>query len=262
MKANHINYEFLKSFARIEQILSEKDNSYEELESIPNRDALTYTNGFYVKCTALFVDIRDSSKLTEKHRRPTLAKLYRAFVSEVVAVMNGNNSCAEIKITGDCVNGIFNTPSKPDFNAVFATAARISSLIQMLNYKLNEYNITPIRIGMGMDYGRALMIKAGYLGSSINDVVWMGDVLNYASNLCNNANRNITKSFMVSKVIYINLNADNQNLLNYNSYQDCYEGNIVNVAMENWYNTNLIGNKNHYGHLRTDLFSLLNYVNK
>jgi class 3 adenylate cyclase len=41
----------------------------------------------------------------------------------------------------------------------------------------------PIRSGIGMSYGRALMIKAGFNGSGINDVVYMGDVVNRASKL-------------------------------------------------------------------------------
>lgn len=39
------------------------------------------------------------------------------------------------------------------------------------------------RVGIGLAYGRALMIKAGYKGSTINEVVWMGDVVNEASKL-------------------------------------------------------------------------------
>ena len=56
---------------------------------LPPRDDLTFNNGFYANCSALFVDIRDSSKLPDKHKRPVLARLYRSFVSEMVAVFAG-----------------------------------------------------------------------------------------------------------------------------------------------------------------------------
>lgn len=130
MESNYITYDYLKSFGRIDDIIAASDNSFEELKEIPSRDKLTFTNGFYVeKCSALFVDIRDSSELPSKHTRPKLAKLYRCYLSELVAIMNGNTRCAEVNIVGDCVSGVFNTPYKADVNDVFSTAAQISSLM-------------------------------------------------------------------------------------------------------------------------------------
>ena len=35
------------------------------------------------------------------------------------------------------------------------------------------------------------MVQAGYSGSGLNEVVWMGDVVNEASNLCGYALENI-----------------------------------------------------------------------
>ena len=65
--------------------------------------AVTFTNGFYVDCTALFVDICDSSKLPDYQNRPVLAKIYRSFISELVALFNGASKSKEVNINGDCV---------------------------------------------------------------------------------------------------------------------------------------------------------------
>jgi class 3 adenylate cyclase len=244
LKTNYIAYDYIKSFERIDKIIEESDNSFEELNSIPVRDKLTYTNGFYVNCSAIFVDIRESSKLTGEHLRPKLAKLYRVFISEVVAVMNGSDLCNEINIIGDCVSGVFNTPHKENIDGVFHIAAKISSLIKVMNYKFKKNDIEQIRVGIGISYGRALMIKAGYNGSSINDVVWMGDVVNEASKLSNKADNNY---IIVSSAIYNKLNDHNKNLLiggiwtNYYSsgiMDDYYRGNVVHTPMNDWYNEN------------------------
>lgn len=240
MQTNTTNYDFEKSLARIDEILDESDKSYEELNYIPSRDKLTYKNGFYVNCSALFVDIRDSSMLPEKHKRPTLAKIYRSYISEIVAIMNGNPNCKEIEIDGDCISGIYDTPYKADIDSMFNDSAKINSLIKILNCKYKKKGISSIRIGIGMDYGRALMIKAGYSGSGLNKIVWMGDVVNSASNLCNNANKNGNKEILVSNVIYNNLNAHNQNLLAKNYIYNCYQGSIINTYMEEWYKNNCI----------------------
>ena len=66
-------------------------------------------------------------------------------------------------------------------------------MVKILNYKLSQKNYSEIAVGIGVDYGRALMIKAGYSGSSINDVIWMGDVVNSACHLCNKAGRDSRK---------------------------------------------------------------------
>ena len=107
MKSNHQYYDFEKSRSRIDDILKTEDKSFEEVDFIPSRDRLTFNNGFYInKTSALFVDIRESSKLPSKYKRPVLARLYRSYISEVVAVINGNQYCAEVNINGDCVWGV------------------------------------------------------------------------------------------------------------------------------------------------------------
>jgi class 3 adenylate cyclase len=236
MESNHVEYNFISSFERIDQIIAESENSFEELKEVPSRDKLTFTNGFYVNCSALVIDIRGSSDLPEKHNRPKLAKLYRTFLSEVVAVMNGNSDCAEIFIVGDCVTGIFNTPYKSQVDSVFSTAARLSSLVDVMNYKFAENEIEQIVVGIGISDGRALMIKAGYKGSGINDIVWMGDVVNHATKLSGYGDSSIyDREMMVSSVIHQNLKDDNQSLLEWNSNRGCYHGNVINIVMNDWY---------------------------
>lgn len=239
MKSNHNSYDFEKSRDRIDRILDSSDKSYEEVNSIPSRDKLTFTNGFYVNCTSMFVDIRGSSSFAEKYRRPTLAKIYRSYISEVVAVINGNLNCSEINIEGDCVWGIFDTPKKSDIDYVFSTAAEVSSIVKTLNCKYKKVKIDPISIGIGLDYGRALMIKAGYSGSGLNEVVWMGEVVNSASKLCSYGNKSyFDYELMASGVIQNNLNDYNKGLLSWNSNRSCYHGSIVNTVMEEWYEEN------------------------
>ena len=90
MDSNFREYNYISSFGRLDDILGQSQSSYEEVKELPDRDRLTYSNGFYAYCSALFVDIRESSKLPSQYRRPALAKLYRAYISEMVAIMNGN----------------------------------------------------------------------------------------------------------------------------------------------------------------------------
>lgn len=236
MKSNYQSYDFEKSCSRIDDILKTEDKTFEEVDSIPSRDKLTFTSGFYInKTSALFVDIVDSSQLPSKYKRPVLARIYRSFLSEVTAVINGNEYCSEININGDCVWGVFDAQYKHQIDSVFDTAAQVSSIIDTLNIKFQTKGIDPIKVGIGLAYGRALMIKVGYRGSGLNDVVWMGDVVNESSNLCSYGNqRAFDKEMMVSSDFYCKLKEEYQKLLEWNSYRGCYHGDVRNITMNEW----------------------------
>lgn len=228
-------YDVAKSAERIDSILNESDTSFEDLTEIPERDKLTFTNGFYINVGAIFVDIRESTGLANEHRRPKLAKLYRCYISEIVAILNSYVDCKEIDITGDCVAGIFNANLKTQIRNMINAAAQINSLIKILNYKFSKSDIVNIQVGIGIAYGRSLMIKAGYSGSKINDVVWMGDVLNSSSNICNKDNNNI---ILIDSTVHYNLTDEMKEWFSYNDNEGFYEGNVGNSYMENWYKEN------------------------
>lgn len=238
MKSNCKNYKFGDSLSRLDEILNSDGKSYQEVDCIPCRSRLTFTNGFYVNCTAVFVDICGSSELTLKHKRPVLAKIYRSFISEVIAIFNGYSICKEINIQGDCVSAIFDTTFREDFRKVLVSCAQVNSLIKIINFKSQNKRYETFKVGIGVDYGRALMIKAGYKGSQINDVVWMGDVVNQASKLCSLGNRYLNNPIVISKTVYDKLvvTAKDQ----WNRWfipahdRECYHGNIVLVLMNDW----------------------------
>lgn len=240
---NHIVYNIEKSAERIQEILDSNNANYEEKDNnIPSRESLTYTNGYYVNLTALFIDIVGSSDLGEGTKRPVLAKIYRCFISECIAIISSCTKCKEVNINGDCVWGVFETPLQIDVNMVFSIAYKLNSFIRLLNTKLLKKGYQTIKVGIGLDYGRALMIKAGYKGSTINDVVWMGDVVNNACHFANKAGRGNMDTIVVSSSIYTNLNNHNKSLLHkyfdWEQYCDLYQGNVVDSDMEEWTNNN------------------------
>ena len=232
MKTNQKNFTIEDSKSRVDDILSESDTSFEELNEIPAPEKLTFKNGFYINCSSLFVDIRRSKQLTNKYKRPTLAKIYRCFISEMVAICADSYLCRETNIQGDCVWAVFNTPSKYNIDEVFSVASKINSIRKLINKRFQKNNIDPIDIGIGLSYGRALMIKAGYYGSGINDIVYMGDVVNEASHMCSQADTNNYKDgICVSDCFYGNLNSHNQGLLNQSydpqTFSKVYKGNVI-----------------------------------
>lgn len=233
MEAEYSSYDFAASRQRIDDIFSAGEA--EALNSIPPRSKLTYTNGFYVNCTALFVDMRDSSGLTAKHQLPTLARLYRSYISELSAILRSTEQVREINIHGDAVWAVYDTPLKEDVSKVFSVAAMANTLVQIISHKHQRKGLSAVKAGLGMAYGRALMVKAGQKGSGHHDVVWMGDVVNSAAHLSGYGAKTASdRPIMVTKVVRRNLTAHQKGLLEWNSDRACYHGNVVNRGMKKW----------------------------
>lgn len=243
MKVNkHITYDFLESYERLEEIIDSTSN-FEEYDDVPNSESLTYTNGYYFDCYSIFIDIRDSSKLPERYQRRTLAKIYRAYISEVVAIFQSYENCKEINIVGDSVWAIFRAKNKADILEVFSASYTAQSLIGSLNYKLCKKGIESIRVGTGIGKGRALMIKAGFKGSSINNVIYMGHVVNQASKMCSKAGKEVTSSIVIDSECHNDLsgyqNSDGkkyQEMFEKKYLEDYYHGSLIRMDMEEWLN--------------------------
>ncbi len=235
MDATYTDYNYLDSVSRINEIIDSSDNNYQEHDGIPSKDSLTFKNGFYVGITVLFVDIRGSKELSTKHTRPVLAKIYRAYISEIIAVMKGNATINEIYIEGDGIWAVFNTTKNEHVGSVFSTAAQISSLIDILNIKLKKKGYSQLNVGIGLEDGESLYMKAGYKGYAVNEVVWIGKVVGESAKLCNFGNKELDdKEIMVSKRVYNLLNKSDQDLLYWNANRDCYHGYVVNTKMNEW----------------------------
>ena len=242
MDGNYKGYSHIASSERIAQILDQPAGQFEETAALPDRDRLTFTNGFYGRCSAIFVDIRDSSGLTAKYSRPVLAKLYRAFISEMVAVLNNEDDVREINIVGDCVWATYNTPYQRDIDDVFAIACQANTLRRLLDKHLEKRDYDPLKFGIGVDWGRVLMIKAGFSGSGINDVVYMGDVVNRAAHLAHKAARGSAEPIWVGSDFAGNLSDENTKwLTRRNDYEvgTVYTGDVILTQMSNWIEENL-----------------------
>ena len=85
-----------------------------------------------------------------------------------------------------------------------------------------------------------MMGKAGYSGSGLNDVIWMGDVVNSACHIANRAGRDGKMPIVVSSCIHSNLNEENQGFLRSTTIEGgtYYQADVINVYMEEWYEEN------------------------
>ncbi|WP_035748856.1 adenylate/guanylate cyclase domain-containing protein [Arthrobacter sp. 35W] len=236
MDSNFESYDFLASFERIDAILAASNANFQETASLPARDTLTFDNGFHALCTVLFIDIRNSSALPDIYETPALAKLYRAYISETVAVFNSHPMAKEINIVGDRVWAVYNTPEQADIDGVFGAIARTQSMLKLLNHKLGRFGYAgPIVCGQGVSYGPAIMIKGGHNGSAISDVVYVGDVVNRAAQLAAEANKGGAPPILLESDFQAQLSHELRRLTHYDHARGCYGARVRSPAMESWF---------------------------
>ncbi len=146
-----------------------------------------HMSGEHVEATVLFADIVGFTEISEdispQDIQDLLNEYYRYF-----------NACARFyfgtvdKYIGDCVMVVFGA-LKPDpkhqYHAV-ACAILMQKLAEKLNIKRRKDGLFPIELRIGINSGKML---AGLLGSSERmEYTVVGDAVNLASRLCNEAN--------------------------------------------------------------------------
>lgn len=196
-------YNFEDGKKRVEEIL--KNNEEIEEKNVPKDDSeFTYSNGIKAWIGSIFVDIVKSSEIIGKEEDIKVSKILRSFSSELITIMNSSNNVREIGIRGDCVYGIYSTPTKDDTYELVDISAYINTCIKMLNKLFEKENLKQIRVGVGVSIGQDLIVKAGKKGSGINDKIWIGNAVVKACNLANIAGRNGRKTIAYSKLAYDN----------------------------------------------------------
>lgn len=244
-------YDYKESKKRVEVILDSKVD-VEKKDSIPSSDsAFTYENGIKAWVGSLFVDIVDSSRLCKSPDKTT-AKIFRAFCSEIIAILKDDDNYREIGIRGDCVYCIYSANKQKDLVEVFRHAYRINTFMKMFNKLLEKKGYEQIQAGIGLGCDEDLIIKAGHNGSGINDKIWIGKAVVDACKLGDIANRNgigpIAMSTMFYGSIIEKLKKENENYSSWikahnTSYYgpiDYYHCNIIQNDFNAWIDKGMI----------------------
>ena len=198
-------YDYKAGKARVEEILS---NSIvvNESDKLPSVENLTYENACHSWVSAVFVDIRNSTEMFSDSRdREETVRAVRAFTSEIIEILRGDNMERELGIRGDCVYAIYTTPTKEDINDLFSKACWINTYLNMLNKLLAKHDFDTIRAGIGLATGHDHVIKAGRKNVGINATVWVGEAVAMASKLSSYGEKNGISRIVCSGLFYSNM---------------------------------------------------------
>ena len=204
MKINGYDYKERKK--KVEEIL-DNTNKINEVRKFPRDEDFTYGNGYKAWTGAIFVDLRDSTKLFTKNEEVDIAKVVRGFASEVIEILKKDtekNELKEIGIRGDCVYAIYSSPLQSDLYDIATRAFYINTYMRMLNKLLEERSLPNIKAGIGLAVDKTLAVKAGRKSSGINNLVWIGEAVTKAANLSDVGNKNGINPIVMSETFYSN----------------------------------------------------------
>ncbi len=173
-----------------------------ETKYVPNFDDqdITYDNldTNKKKCKllescVLYVDIRDSAKVSASSKPKTLAKMYSSFVRSMIACARYYGGHVR-NIIGDRVMVVFDTENC--FKSALDTAVLMNTVSShILNKHIKNTNF---KCGIGIDFGKMLITKSGAVRHGAEKefyrgLVWLGKPANIASRLTDLANKKLNE---------------------------------------------------------------------
>lgn len=164
---------------------------------------LTYESGSdkkgkKINTCVLFVDIRNSVALTEKHHTQTMGRVYTAFTKAVLKLARHHNGHTR-NIIGDRVMVVF--PSKDCYVNAVNCALSINHIADKI---INKKFAVDFKCGIGVDYGELRVIKVGIQRNGNENgenkgLVWVGYPANLASRLTDAANKSFEEEYFQVK---------------------------------------------------------------
>lgn len=151
---------------------------------LPTLDSIAFSDEKELETAVLYIDIRNSSDITGKHIPSNSAKIYKLFHRAML--LAGKKYGGQVGgFAGDRIMIVFpfGIDKQPRANAI-KTGIYMQYIIQrVLNPILKSKFSHPIACGVGIDFGKMLVVRVGQQGDGNNDRIWAGHAANYASKL-------------------------------------------------------------------------------
>lgn len=231
MRSDYRKYDFEARLKIIEETLSSSLDTRDREGSF-NIKEMNDNQAIYIECVSIFVDLRDSTKFVQDSNlyRKSLGKIYKTYISEIVAIVNSFRTCWEIDIVGDCVSAVFINKRKDDdiYKDGLSAASMCNGMLKVLNekYKQKWGDKVFIKAGIGLASGNAMVMKVGLFGSKeIKEGIYIGNVVNKASKLCDKASKDGNRPIFVSQEIYNHsaIIADSKNNKTFKDFLHCFD---------------------------------------
>ena len=183
----------------------------EEVTYVPeiSNSKLTFANtGLLFEATVLYIDMRDSTKVLNKHNKPTIAKIHKAYLHTTVKIATSLGG--EVRsFNGDSVLAFFQGTSKRSLSNAVKAAMQIRFMIANSDSGINNLlaQYSAVDFGIGLDDGKILCTKVGVGGDdNTKDLIWIGNAINKSVIISDQCKA--SEYIGVSSYVYQNLEDD------------------------------------------------------
>ena len=205
------SYDYKEGKKRLFDILDNKTTVIEK-DEVPSDSAFNFENGIKAPVASIFVDIRHSTEFFKNNPRDRVARIIRAFTSEVIRILRSDENFRDLGIRGDCVFAVYSASSNEEISDIFSCAVLVNTFLKMINKGLSDKKWPELKVGIGLGYdANELVIKTGEKGSGYNDFVWIGNAVIDASNCCDVANKKGLNPIVISNFFYDKLKNEKAN---------------------------------------------------
>jgi class 3 adenylate cyclase len=132
----------------------------------------------------LFADVRTSSRLTDDHRRVTVARALNAFLNGVARITRAHNGQVR-SFNGDAALAFFaGSGAQPSISATLAALQIATMVSEILAPQMKSRWDMDFDAGIGVAYGKILVTRVGIRGTNeLSDLIWPASATNLAAKL-------------------------------------------------------------------------------
>ena len=160
------------------------DNAFETsyITYVPdiNDSNLTFGNkGLKLTATVLYIDMRGSTSILNKHNRTSVAKIHKAYFHTIVTIAKSLGG--EVRsFNGDGMLVLFQGTTKTKLSNAVSAAMKMKWMLTSADSKVKKKmeKYTAVDFGIGIHYGDILCAKVGIAGENNRDLVWIGNAVN------------------------------------------------------------------------------------
>ena len=226
------SYNYLEGLERIDLRLQANVDS-NRIPTIPRFDECGFSGTTLCYGTVVSIRLRvpdDKNNIDESLK----LKIIESFFSETCQIIRSNSSCRDIIVSNLTITAIYNTALKSEIDDVISDLARIRSLISIIEKKSNiTRGLLDIRISACYSSLSMTVVESS---KTSKHFLWDGDAIKTSHKMLDDADNS---SILISKLVWDNLSESNQkNFTPQNRLSGMYVGNIVNVLMNNWLDSN------------------------
>jgi hypothetical protein len=119
------------------------------------------------------------------------------------------------------------------------TAAKVCSLLNILNKKFAALGLGSLSLGVGISYNLARLTREAFCEDMDSELLWYGEVVEESIKLSQTARMGfLGNSLMITKHVYERLSESYRNFFTYDSTTDSFVSSLINKGLEAWLKEN------------------------